>query len=152
MVSDQERRDLFEALNLSLGEGPATTLMELLPPVGWADVARQSDVAAVRGEIAQFRGEMAGLGSELRGEMADLKVELRGEMADLKVELRGEMVELRGEMAELRGELKGEMAELRGEMAELRGEVDAQLPRFLWSNVPIMFGVAGLVLAAAKLA
>ena len=55
-------------------------------------------------------------------------------------------------MAELRGELKGEMAELRGEMAELRTDVHLQLPKFLLANVPVMFGVAGLVLAAAKLA
>jgi hypothetical protein len=59
-------------------------------------------------------------------------------------------------MADLRVELKGEMAglrtELKGEIAELRTEVHAQLPKFLLANVPVMFGVAGLVLAAAKLA
>jgi hypothetical protein len=32
--------------------------MELLPPVGWADVARQSDLVAIRGEIAELRGEI----------------------------------------------------------------------------------------------
>ena len=55
---------------------------------------------------------------------------------------------LKGEMAELRGEMAG----LRGEMAGLSARIDAQLPRFLAANIPIMFGVAGLVLAAAKLA
>ena len=55
MVSDRDRRELFDALNHSLGEGPATTLMELLPPVGWSDVARQSDVTSVRGEIAGLK-------------------------------------------------------------------------------------------------
>lgn len=65
MVSDQDRRDLYEALERRLGAGAAGTLMERLPPVGWADVARQSDLVAVRGEMAQTRGEIA----ELRGEM-----------------------------------------------------------------------------------
>jgi hypothetical protein len=65
MVSDQDRRELYQALEQRLGGGPATTMMELLPPVGWADVARQSDLVAVRGEMAQLRGEIA----ELRGEM-----------------------------------------------------------------------------------
>jgi hypothetical protein len=32
--------------------------MGLLPPVGWADVARQSDLTAIRGEIAELRGEI----------------------------------------------------------------------------------------------
>lgn len=105
MVSDQDRRELYVALEQQLGGGPAATMMELLPPVGWADVARQSDLVAVRGEMAQ-----------------------------------------------LRGDLKGEIAELRGEIAELRGEVRAHLPRLIAANVASMIGVAGLVLAAAKLA
>ena len=145
MVSERERRDLFEALNLSLGEGPATTLMELLPPVGWADVARQADITAVRGEMAELRGEMAELRSELRAEMAALGAALSGEMGELRTELRGDM-------AALRTELKGEMVGLKGEMAELRARVDPQLPRFVLANLPVMFGVAGLVLAGAKLA
>ena len=133
MVSDSERRVLFEALNQELGEGPAATLMELLPPVGWVDVARQSDLVAVRGEIAHLRGE-------LKGEIAGL----RGEIA----EVRGEIAEVRGEVAGLRGEI----GEVRGEVSGLAARVDAQLPRFLWANVPVMFGVAGLVLAAASFA
>ncbi|MDQ6797179.1 MAG: hypothetical protein M3011_03975 [Actinomycetota bacterium] len=109
MVSDSNRHDLYVALEHQLGQGPTETLMQLLPPVGWADVARASDLEA--------------LGIALRGEMAELRVELRGEMA-----------------------------ELRGEMAEPRGEIKAQLPRLYAANVASMIGVAGLVLAAAKLA
>ncbi len=123
MASDHDRRQLYTVLERHLGEGPAATLMELLPPVGWADVARQSDIAGLRGEMAELRGEMAELRSELRGEMAELSAELRGEMA-----------------------------ELRAETVLLGARIDAQVPRFVWANVPIMFGVAGLVLAAASLA
>jgi hypothetical protein len=112
MVSDTERRALFDALVAHIGPDQAATLMEMLPPVGWSDVARQADITAVRGEMAGLRGEMA---------------------------------ELRGEMAELR-------AELRGEMAELRGELRATLPRLVTANIASMFAVAGLVLAAARLA
>jgi len=101
MVSDEARRDLYEALEDRLGQGPAGTLMELLPPVGWADVARQSDMVALRGEVAGVRGEIA---------------------------------------------------EVRGEIAGVRGEVKAQLPRLIAANIASMIGVAGLVLAAAKLA
>jgi len=104
MASDHDRRQLYAVLEHHLGQGPAATLMELLPPVGWADVARQSDITALRGEVA-----------------------------------------------ELRAELGGEMAELRAETVRLGARIDAQIPRFVWANVPIMFGVAGLVLAAARL-
>ena len=108
MVSDRDRRNLYEALERLLGGGPAATMMELLPPVGWADVARQSDLVAVRGEMAQLRGEM--------------------------------------------GEIRGEMGEIRGEIARLSARIDGQIPRFIWANVPIVASVAGLVLAAGKLA
>lgn len=89
MVSDHERRELFTAAERQWGSGPAATLMELLPPVGWGDVARQSDLVAVRGE------------------MAELRADLTGEVARLRVELKGEVAELRGAMAELKGELNG---------------------------------------------
>jgi hypothetical protein len=69
MVSDQDRRDLYEALEQRLGPSAAGTLMELLPPVGWADVARQSDLTALRGEMVQLRGELKGEISELRAEL-----------------------------------------------------------------------------------
>ena len=109
-----------------MGERPAASMMELLPPVGWADVARRSDLVAVRGEMAELRGE-------LKGEIAELRTELRGEMAGLRVEL------------------KGEMAELRGEIGRLDGRITAQLPKLVAANVASVIAVAGLVLAAVRL-
>jgi hypothetical protein len=91
MVSDHDRRLLFDALENRLGEGPAAILMELLPPVGWADVARSSELVA-------------------------------------------------------------QGTALRGAMAELRAELQTLLPKLVAANVASMIGVAGLVLAAAKLA
>ncbi len=131
MSTEAERRDLLGALERSLGPAPATTLMELLPPVGWGDVARRADLDAH--------------GVALRGEMAQLRGELKSEMAELRTELKGEM-------AELRTELKGEMAELRGEIVTLSARIDGLLPRQLLADVPLAFAVAGLVLAAIKLA
>ena len=90
MVSDKARRDLYAALEGNLGRGPAATMMELLPPVGWADVARQSDLIAVRGEMAELRGEMA----EVRGEMAELRAELKGEIGELRAELKAQLPRL----------------------------------------------------------
>jgi hypothetical protein len=66
-----------------------------------------------------------------------------GEIAD---------VARQSDLTAIRSELKGEMAEMRGEIARLSARMDGLLPKFLWANVPVMFGVAGLVLAAAKVA
>ncbi len=94
MVSDQDRRNLSQALERQLGDGPAATMMELLPPVGWADVARQADLVALRGEMSQARGELKGEMAELRGEMAELRAELKGEIAELRGEVKAQLPKL----------------------------------------------------------
>ncbi len=90
MVTDANRRRLYVAASRTWGAEEADVLMELLPPTGWNDVARQSDLREVR--------------AELRGEIA----EVRGEVA----ELRGQIGELRGEMGELRGEVRAMLPKL----------------------------------------
>ena len=43
-ITEEARFQLFEKLRKALGAEEAATLMEHLPPVGWADVARQPDI------------------------------------------------------------------------------------------------------------
>lgn len=45
MAVDETRRyELHEAARRTLGDSPGDTLMEMLPPVGWADVATKHDL------------------------------------------------------------------------------------------------------------
>ncbi len=142
MHTDAQRHQLYDELSDLLSDSSRDVLMELLPPNGWADVARQSDIALLRDDMTVLRSELRGEMAELRGEMG----ELRGEMTVLRSELRGEMAELRGEMSEVRGE----MAEFRGELKELRGSMTSMLPKLMTANIASMIGVAGLVLAATQ--
>jgi hypothetical protein len=58
--------------------------MELLPSVGWADVATKQDLAVVGGDIDRLDGSF----QQLRGEFGELRDELRGEFDELRNEFR----------------------------------------------------------------
>jgi hypothetical protein len=123
-ITEAERFQMHEALSTAHGKEVAAIIMEHLPPTGWGDVARRSDVADLRVlttkdmEIVRIAltSDMQMLGAELRGEMQELRTELRGEMQELRTELRGEMQELR---TELRGDMQALRLELRTEMQML---------------------------------
>ncbi len=155
MVTDVQRRTLFDALVNQLGEGPAETMMELLPPVDWADMARRSDVAELRSDLVS---EMRAMDGRLTGEIGGLRGEmgeLRGGMRAMDGRLTGEIGGLRGEMGGLRGEmgeLRGEMGELRGEMRALGSRVEAQFAKLVVANLLTSGALVGLVLGAVRLA
>ena len=46
-ITNEDRYDLQERANEILGRKEGTTLMELLPPVGWAEVATKRDIDAL---------------------------------------------------------------------------------------------------------
>lgn len=51
-ISEESRHGLYQALEETIGREHATTLMEHLPPVGWADVATKRDFDASLGAMA----------------------------------------------------------------------------------------------------
>ncbi len=59
-VDEQSRYQLHQRLEEVLGPDEATVLMEHLPPVGWADVAKKSDIAAMDITLAALRFELIG--------------------------------------------------------------------------------------------
>jgi hypothetical protein len=80
-ITEYERHQIFKWYEEKMGPERASVMMQLLPPVGWHDVATKADLQALRAEL---RGEIA----ELRGEMAELRSELRGEIAELRGEVQ----------------------------------------------------------------
>jgi hypothetical protein len=50
-VDERSRLQLAEALKRVLGDDEGITMMELVPPVGWADVATKYDLRALEARI-----------------------------------------------------------------------------------------------------
>jgi len=50
-VSESDRHELYSSLEDAIGKGPTETIMALLPPVGWADVATKHDLAQLEARI-----------------------------------------------------------------------------------------------------
>ena len=100
-ITEESRNDLYEGLTEALGKQRATTLMEHLPPRGWADVATKQDLQLLRTELtaemdvrfAEVRAQFAEVGAqfaEVHAQFAEVgvgfaKVDVR--FAELRTEL-----------------------------------------------------------------
>ena len=61
-ITNEDRYDLQAKANHVVGRKEGTTLMELLPPVGWADVATKRDLDQLEARlIAQFERRFVGI-------------------------------------------------------------------------------------------
>jgi hypothetical protein len=78
-LDERARHELFLRLEEALGPESAETLMELLPPVGWADVATKRDLDALGDRLeaqllAAFRGELLTQSNAISAQMRTLTV------------------------------------------------------------------------------
>ena len=74
-ITEQQRHQLFQQLEELLGSEEATTLMEHLPPVGWADVATKSDLDHHQDLTrAHLDRTSVGLGQEITQVRTDLEL------------------------------------------------------------------------------
>jgi hypothetical protein len=71
-IDERTRHQLFLRLENVLGPEEATTLMEHLPPVGWADVVTKHDLD-IKLEALEFR-LLAGFRAELNKQMRNFMV------------------------------------------------------------------------------
>lgn len=95
-ITEQSRRQLYQRLDEVLGDEHATTLMEHLPPTGWADVATKQDLAQLE-ERLTLRFDR---------ELARVEYSLNERMSSLERDLTARMDALERQMAELRMEFQ----------------------------------------------
>jgi len=77
VLDERSRHQLYLRLEEVLGDEAATTLMEHLPPVGWADVATKHDLVLLKRDLDALEQRL-----ELRFEALEHKVisAFRGEL------------------------------------------------------------------------
>jgi hypothetical protein len=83
-ISEDRRHEMYEGLIEALGRERATTLMEHLPPVGWADVATKRDLDQ---QTLVLRRDMEAEFGKVRAEIASVRAELGAEIASVRTEI-----------------------------------------------------------------
>jgi hypothetical protein len=117
-INEESRHRLHQRLEQVLGDTEAGTLMELLPPVGWADVATKHDLAALEERIGLRFAPLELRLDHLEVGLADLK-------ADLKHEIEGRFSLLETHFSELRADFRTTMLTVLSVMVVLVGAVIA---------------------------
>jgi len=57
-VTEFQRHQVFQWLEEAMGTERAAIMMDLLPPVGWGDLATRSDLDVLRGEIKAANADL----------------------------------------------------------------------------------------------
>ena len=140
VLDERARHELFLRLEAVLGPESAETLMEMIPPVGWADVATKRDLDALEERM------------NLRFDLVEQRFDLVEQRFDL-VEQRFGMVDGRFEGMEQRFETLEQklLAAFRAELLAQSNVITAQTRTLLLANVGTVLSLATLAFGIAKL-
>ncbi len=135
-ITEASRFQLRTAIGQILSEEAADTLMELLPPVGWADVATKTDLQHLR--------------DELKGDINSLRVATKTDLHHLRDEMQADIKNLRDE---LKGDIRNLRDELKGDMHALQLTIEATLEKRLHEQtrwlITTMIAMNTVMLAAS---
>ena len=135
-ITESTRHQLHQALIESLGEEEAATLMEHLPPVGWADVTTKTNLehlrVATRTDLEQHR-------FATKTDLEQLRFATKTDIDSFRAETRANFAQLRSDMSadidSLRAEASANFAELRSDMGVRFAQSDASLESKLNSHL-----------------
>ncbi len=126
MYDETARFELHEGLREALGEARGDTLMSLLPPVGWADIATNHELDLLGDRVdARIDGVL-------------LAIEARIDGVEREIEALGESTAAQIEIARLASEKA---------MAELEARLHRDMLRLTWSMIGGFVAIAGVLAA-----
>lgn len=131
MIDERARHELYRAVEELLGTRIADTLMALLPPVGWADVATKDDLLQLEARL-------------------DARLDARFARAEGRTDARFGAVDARFEAIDAR------FSQMGTRFAQLEGQLDRSLREqtrtLMLGLVGAMFTMTSLCLGAITLA
>ena len=136
-VDERNRLQLAEALKRVLGDSEGITLMELLPQVGWADVATRHDLLALEQRV-DFRLEALGSRFDRKLDGLESRMELRFAAVD-------------AQFGEMRAGFAAVDHKFDLQRAELIGEMDRRFRAQNWLMFSTFTALAGVIVAAIRL-
>jgi hypothetical protein len=90
-VSEHERHQLFTWFEEHMGSERAATMMSMLPPTGWGDVATRRDLDLLRHDLDQHIAATRSDIDLLRHDVRQLEARLDADVASLRNDLREQM-------------------------------------------------------------
>ena len=143
-VTEEARYHLHQQLDDSVGQKGANTMMELLPPVGWADVTTKRDL----GQLEE-RMDLRFQNVDLRFDNVDSRLDEISEITGLRFNQATENTNLRFNQAadstNLRFDKATESTNLRFEKVEKR--IDAQADRIISKLLTILVPIIAVAVA-----
>ncbi|MGH9262852.1 MAG: hypothetical protein ACRD08_23630 [Acidimicrobiales bacterium] len=160
MIDERARHELYRAVEELLGTERADTLMSLLPPIGWADVATKEDLHQLEARLetrmgARFdrvesRWDLRFNDLESRLLQLDASLDVRFAHAEARADAKFAVVDARFENVE------GRFTRVDARFSELEGQLDRSLREqtrtLMLGLVGAMFTMTSLCLGAVALA
>lgn len=161
-LSEEARHALHNKLDVVLGPAEATTLMEHLPPVGWADVATKHDLDAH--QIATKR-DLDALSERMDARFATVDVRfatveqtladhgrrldnVESEVKALRTDMTSGFESLRSELRDDREKTATQFASVAKEMAGIKDAVGQEMRRYFVMFVTTCVALVGAISAS----
>ena len=142
---DAQRLRLHHSLREKIGITVADDLMEFLPPGGWGDLARRSDVEVVE---RRLDAKIDALGARL-----DARIDALGARLDAKIDALGARLDARIDALEARIDgLEQQISQLRDEVRALGNLRTTIVLTGASLGISLFVGLGGLMVAIVQLA